>query len=186
MTDKQILDRLHNINLSHAQKMDLINVIKDIAKESSGEDTPIIPPDLSNININITDNTAKPTINIVCQYSGNTTNVRWLTIFNKQVNNINNNIIEYNTIINYFGLDEDININILIYIITMLIASSICKITMYQLDDDNIVIKPITDFDFIPNIDENSFTIIYHSPTDNSKVTIVCSDNKNNGFEISW
>lgn len=186
MTDKQILDRLHNINLSHTQKMDLINVIKDIAKENSGENTPIIPPDLSNININITDNTARPTINIVCQYSGNTTNVHYITIFNEQVNNIDNSIIEYNTIINYFGLDEDININILIYTITMLIAGSICNITMYQFDSDNIVIKPITDFDFIPNVDENSFTIIYHSPTDNGEVTIVCSDNKNNGFEISW
>lgn len=44
MTDKQILDRLHNINLSHAQKMDLINIIKDIAKENNGggnNNTPI-------------------------------------------------------------------------------------------------------------------------------------------------
>ena len=184
MTDKQILDRLHNINLSHTQKMDLINVIKDIAKENSSEDTPIIPPDLSNININITDNTARPNINIICQYSGNTTNVHHITIFNEQCNN--NSIIEYNTIINYFGLDKDITINLLIYTITMLIAGSICNITMYQLDTYTVLIKPITDFDFIPNVNENSFTIIYHSPTDNSEVTIVCNDNKNNGFEISW
>lgn len=174
MTDKQILDRLHNINLSRAQKMDLINVIKDIAKENSSEDTPTIPPEL----------TIRPIFNIVCQYNSNTTNLRGIYIFNEDVGN--NSVIKYNDVINYFGLGENFNTSSIVYSIIMFIVGSMCNITMYKYDINNGALKPITDFEFIPNISKNSFTITYRSPTDNSEVTIVCNDNKNNGFEISW
>lgn len=39
MNDKQILDRLESINLSLRQKKDLIDIIKDIAANSSGGGT---------------------------------------------------------------------------------------------------------------------------------------------------
>lgn len=62
MTEKQIIDRLDSINLSLRQKKDLIDIIKDIADNSSGgggtstdKDALYIYIDISTYNITIND-----------------------------------------------------------------------------------------------------------------------------------
>ena len=178
MTDKQILDRLHNINLSHAQKMDLINVIKDIAKESSdGGNNP--PSSNTDVNITITDNSNKPTINITIIFADDI--ITYISIFNK-FRLATGSKITYGEINKNLGTSID-NTNIS-YTILLLLLSGGATINILEFIGESITFNIIkTKIVFEAN---NNFYFIVHSETYNKDYTITFTDNKTDGYIVTF
>ena len=179
MTDKQILDRLHNINLSHAQKMDLINVIKDIAKENSdGGNNP--PSSNTDVNITITDNSNKPTITITIIFKDDV--VHSLYIFNKSIS-VTGDKITYAEISKSLG--SSLSNSIICYIILMLLLSGGAIINSLECINETAIINTIKT-KMVPYIDNNSFDFIVHSETYNKDYTITFTDNKTDGYIVTF
>lgn len=153
MTDKQILDRLHNINLSHAQKMDLINVIKDISKENTK----------SNININYTGDTFIITIKY---YPIN----KALNIFGQDV--MDGDTITKKNILTYIKTDNNES-EINAYILLLIMQSfPICANEFINDGNNNVLVSTIDNTKYICNIrDVTKFDITYLSLTENGTIT---------------
>jgi hypothetical protein len=153
MTDKQILDRLHNINFSHAQKMDLINVIKDISKENTK----------NNININYTGDTFIITIKY---YPTN----KSLNIFGQDV--MDGGTITKKNILTYFKIDNNES-EITAY--ALLLIMHLFPIYANEVTNDennNVLVSTIGNTKYICNIrDVTKFDITYLSLTENGTIT---------------
>lgn len=179
MTDKQILDRLHNINLSHVQKMDLINVIKDIAKENSGGgNNP--PSSNTDVNITITDNSNKPAINITMMFNNDIMNA--LYIFNK-TNVVTGDKITYDEINKNLG--TSINNNIICYGIILLLFSGSVTINSLEYINESGIINTIKT-KIVPDVTNNNFDFIVHSEIYNKDYTITFTDNKTDGYIVTF
>lgn len=179
MTDKQILDRLHNINLSHAQKMDLINVIKDIAKENSdGGNNP--PSSNTDVNITITDNSNKPTINITIFFADDI--ITYISIFNK-FRLATGSTITYDEINKNFGTSID-NTDIS-YAILLLLLSVSATINSLEFIGESITINTIKT-KIVFESTNNNFYFIVHSETYNKDYTITFTDNKTDGYIVTF
>lgn len=154
MTDKQILDRLHNINLSHTQKMDLINVIKDISKENTK----------SNININYTGDTFIITITYHPTDKS-------LTIFGQDV--INGGTITKKNILNYFQTNNNDENDINAYSLLLIMHSFPIYTKEFTNDENNnILVNTIGNTQYICNIrDITKFDITYLSLNENGTIT---------------
>lgn len=179
MTDKQILDRLHNINLSHAQKMDLISVIKDIAKENNGGGSNP-PSSITDVNITITDNSNKPAINISIYFAGDI--ITQVLIFNKTIIGTNNKIT-YDEINESLG--TSIDNNIICYSIVLLLVGGVATINSLEFINESGIINTIKT-KIIPDINNNNFDIIVHSETYNKDYTITFTDNKTDGYIVTF
>lgn len=153
MTDKQILDRLHNINLSRAQKMDLINVIKDISKENTK----------SNININYTGDTFIITIKY------HPTN-KSLNIFGQDV--MDGGTITKKNILTYIKTDNNES-EINAYILLLIMRSfPIYANELTNDENNNVLVNTIGNTKYICNIrDVTKFDITYLSLTENGTIT---------------
>jgi len=179
MTDKQILDRLHNINLSHAQKMDLISVIKDIAKENSGGGSNP-PSSITDVNITITDNSNKPAINFVAIFENDIMND--ICIFNKLNLNTGDKIT-------YDEIDESLGNNMaganICYAILMLLGTCAATINSLELISESGIINTIKT-KIVLDTANNNFDIIVHSETYNKDYTITFTDNKTDGYIVTF
>lgn len=178
MTDKQILDRLHNINLSHAQKMDLISVIKDIAKENNGGGSNP-PSSITDVNITITDNSNKPAINFVAIFTNDI--MSDICIFNKF--NINTgDKITYDEINESLGDNTGDNI---CYAILMLLGTCVATVNSLEIINESGTINTIKT-KIVSDITNNNFDIIVHSETYNKDYTITFTDNKTDGYIVTF
>lgn len=179
MTDKQILDRLHNINLSHAQKMDLISVIKDIAKENSGGGSNP-PSSITDVNITITDNSNKPAINFVAIFANNI--MTDICIFNK-INLNTGDKITYDEINESLG--NSIGGDDIPYAILMLLGTCAATVNSLEIISKSGIINTIKT-KIVLDIDNNNFDIIVHSETYNKDYTITFTDNKTDGYIVTF
>lgn len=179
MTDKQILDRLHNINLSHTQKMDLISVIKDIAKENSGGGSNP-PSSITDVNITITDNSNKHAINISIYFAGDI--ITQVLIFNKTIISTNNKIT-YDEINESLG--TSIDNNIICYSIVLLLVGGAATINSLEFINESGIINTIKT-KIVSDIANNNFDIIVHSETYNKDYTITFTDNKTDGYIVTF
>lgn len=179
MTDKQILDRLHNINLSHAQKMDLISVIKDIAKENNGGGSNP-PSSITDVNITITDNSNKPAINFVAIFTNDI--MSNICIFNK-VNLNTGDKITYDEINESLG--TSIDNNIICYGIVLLLIGGIITINSLEFINESGIINTIKT-KIVFDIENNNFDFIVHSETYNKDYTITFTDNKTDGYIVTF
>lgn len=113
MTEKQIIDRLDSINLSLRQKKDLIDIIKDIADNSSGgggtstdKDDLYIYIDFNHFNITFNDKLFTPDINDSTPDT--------IVINNKELyNTLYNSLFKTNTIVHILSSNENPHIHII-------------------------------------------------------------------------
>ena len=180
MTDKQILDRLHNINRSHAQKMDLISVIKDIAKENSGGE---------NNNTPIENSIEKNNFTIICSYDDIDNNrISYLTLFNKQFayNSVKPKIITYEKLKEYFNIEKDYDNTHIVYHLISIILNGRLTYIMYIKDENSKVIVPIVNYTINTNYREDYLKIDYTRPDNQQVHSIKIENNYDNGVEITW